>query len=79
MELTSGISLAAIEKLDQKELTKKKIGVLSATFIGVSLLVLGFLASSHSTRANSTSSQITQESHCRCGINCSCGTTCGCH
>jgi hypothetical protein len=79
MGFTSGISLAAIEELDQKERAKKKIGVLSATFIGVSLLVLGFLASSHLTRTNSISSQITQESHCGCGINCSCGTNCRCH
>ena len=79
MGFTSGISLTAIEELDQKEHTKKKIGFLSATFIGVSLLVLGFLASSPSTRTNSISSQITQESHCGCGSNCSCGTTCNCH
>lgn len=79
MELTSKISLAALEELDQKERTKKKIGLLSATFIGVSLLILGFLASSQSTRTNNISSQITQESHCGCGINCSCGTNCSCH
>lgn len=79
MGLTSGISLAAIEELDQKERAKKKIGALSATFIGVSLLILGFLASSQSARTNSISSQITQESHCGCGSNCSCGTKCSCH
>lgn len=79
MELTSRISLATTEELDQKERTKKKVGVLSATFVGVSLLILGFLASSQSIRTNSIHSQITQESHCGCGSNCSCGTNCCCH
>lgn len=79
MGFTSGISLAAIKELDQKEHTKEKIGVLSATFIGISLLVLGFLASSQATRTNSISSQIAKESHCGCGSNCSCGTNCSCH
>ncbi|CDZ81817.1 hypothetical protein BN1013_02353 [Candidatus Rubidus massiliensis] len=79
MEFSSGISLAAIEELDQKEHTKKKLGILSAAFIGVFLLVLGFLAFSQSTRTNSTSSQIIQKSHCGCGSNCSCGMTCSCH
>lgn len=79
MELTSGISLAAIEELGRKEHIKKKIGVLSASFIVVSLLILGFLASSQSTKTNSLRSQVTQESHCGCGSNCSCGTNCSCH
>jgi len=79
MGFTSEISLATIEELDQKEHTKKKIGLLSATFIGVSLLILGFLASLQSIRTNSIRSQITQESHCGCGSNCSCGTNCSCH
>lgn len=79
MEFTSGISLATIEELDQKEHTKKKVGMLLAAFIGVFLLVLGFLAFSQSTRTNSTSSQIIQKSHCGCGSSCSCGITCSCH
>lgn len=79
MGFTSGISLAATEGLDQKEHKKKNIGMLSATFIGISILVLGFLASSQVTRAPSIRSQITQESHCRCGSNCSCGVNCSCH
>ena len=78
MEFTSGISLDTIEKLDQKEHTKKKIGMLSAAFIGV-LFLLGFLAVSQSTRTNSTSSQIIQKSHCVCGSNCSCSITCSCY
>lgn len=79
MEFSSGISLAAIEELDQKEQTKKKFGILSAAFIGVFLLVLGFFAFSQSARTNSASSNIIQKSHCGCGSNCSCGITCSCH
>jgi hypothetical protein len=80
MEFTSGISLAAIGELTHKEYKKKNIGILSAALMGISILVLGFLASAQLTRStNGISSQNTQESHCRCGSKCSCGPACGCH
>lgn len=79
MELTSEISLSTIGELNQKERKKRNIGILSATFIGASLFMLGFLAFAQSTKATCKISQLAQESHCQCGANCSCGTSCGCY
>jgi|LNAP01.1.fsa_nt_gb amino acid transporter len=79
MELTSEISLSTIGELNQKERRKRKIGILSAAFIGASIFMLGSLAFAQSTQTICKISQLAQESHCQCGDNCSCGTSCGCY
>lgn len=79
MELTNEISLSTIGELNQKERKKRNIGILSAAFIGASILMLGFLAFAPSTKITSKSAQFAKGSHCECGDNCSCGTSCCCY
>lgn len=65
MELTSEISLSTIGELNQKVRKNRKIGILSATFIGASIFMLGFLAFAQSTKINS-------KIYCSCETGCSC-------